>query len=193
MEKQHGHLLVIDGPSAVGKSTIIDALLAQTDLPLHVSKRVTTRPRRPNDDPNYIFIDYDKFNQMIEAEELLEHHHYLFGMSYGLPKKDVNDKLKEGKNLIGMINLGNFSEVRKQIPNCFGVFLNASLDTIRFRLESRETHTEEQIEERLGNAKKAQQYMADYNLVIKNQERSIASVTQEIVNSFRDFVQEVQK
>ncbi|MFK7935267.1 MAG: hypothetical protein AB8G22_17270 [Saprospiraceae bacterium] len=185
-----GFLLIIDGASAVGKSTITDALLAQTDFPLVISRRVTTRSRRPNDDLNYDFIDYQQFNQMVEDGALLEHFHYLFGMSYGLPKADVLNKLNTGKHLLGMINLGNFAGVQQQIPNSFGVFLSASISTIQQRLEARGTHTEEQIEERLGNAQKAKQYMADYNLVIKNEDRSIESVTKEIINSFKDFIQQ---
>lgn len=187
-----GFLLIIDGASAVGKSTITDALLAQTDFPLAISRRVTTRPRRPNDDPNYDFIDYKAFNAMVENDELLEHHHYLFGMSYGLPREDVLNKLNTGQHLLGMINLGNFSTVQHQIPNSFGVFLNASIPTIKQRLEARGTHTDEQIEERLGNAHKVKQYMADYNLVIKNENRSIQSVTNEIITSFQDFIQQIK-
>lgn len=191
MQKQ-GFLLIIDGASAVGKSTITDALLAQTTFPLIISRRVTTRSRRPNDDPNYDFIDHDAFNAMIERDELLEYHHYLFGMSYGLPREDVMQKLNAGHHLLGMINLGNFSTVQQQVSNSFGVFLNASIPTIQQRLEARGTHTQEQIEERLGNAQKVKQYMADYNLVIKNENRSIQSVTQEIITSFQDFIQQVK-
>jgi len=187
---QQGFLLIIDGASAVGKSTITDALLAQTDFPLTISRRVTTRARRPNDDLNYDFIDHEQFAVMVANGELLEHFDYLFGMSYGLPKADVLQKINTGQHLLGMINLGNFAKVQQQIPNSFGVFLNASISTIQQRLEARGTHTEEQIEERLGNAQKAKQYMANYNLVIKNEDRSIVSVTQEIIRSFQDFIQQ---
>ncbi|MEL7019981.1 MAG: hypothetical protein AAGK47_00100 [Bacteroidota bacterium] len=187
---QQGFLLIIDGASAVGKTTITNALLAQEAFPLAISRRVTTRARRANDDPNYDFINHDQFDQLVTSGALLEHHNYLFGMSYGLPKADVMQQLQAGKYLLGMINLGNFATVQAQVPNSFGVFLNASIPTIQRRLEARKSHTAEQIEERLGNAQRAKQYMADYNLVIKNEDRSVDSVTSEIISSFRDFIQQ---
>lgn len=183
-----GFLLILDGPSAVGKSTILEALLAQQEVPLEVARRVTTRAKRENDDETYIFISHDDYNKMVECNELLEHHCYLFGMCYGLPKKRVEDKLAEGKHIIGMINLGNFPKVKAQIPNSFGVYIHASIDTIRERLESRGSHNTEQIEERLGNAKKGLEYQKAYDAIVTNENRSVESTVQEIISQFNKFI-----
>jgi guanylate kinase len=183
-----GFLLIIDGPSAVGKSTILEALLEQQDMPLEVARRVTTRAKRDNDDETYIFISHEEYDRMVECGELLEHHCYLFGMCYGLPKQIVEDNLAEGKNIIGMINLGNFPKVKAQIPNSFGVFIHASIDTIRERLESRGSHNVEQIEERLGNARKGLEYQKTYDVIVTNENRSVESTVQEILSQFKNFI-----
>lgn len=183
-----GFLLVLDGPSAVGKSTILEALLAQQDLPLDVARRVTTRAKRANDDETYVFITQEEFDRMKANDELLEHHCYLFGMCYGLPRQAVEAKLNAGKNLIGMINLGNYPQVKAQIPNSLGVFIHASIDTIRERLESRGSHNLEQIEERLGNARKGLEYQKTYDVVVTNEGRSVESTVVEILAHFQNFM-----
>ena len=186
---QKGFLLVIDGPSAVGKSTILEALLQQQELALEVAKRVTTRPKRKEDDTSYVFINQKEYDKMVAEDELLEHHCYLFGMCYGLPKKAIMQQLKEGKNLIGMINLGNFAKLKAQLPNSYGVFINASITTIRQRLESRGTHSIEQIEERLDNARRGQQYLKDYDLIVVNENQTVENSVNEIIQAFKHFIE----
>lgn len=183
-----GFLLIIDGPSAVGKSTILEALLEQKEIPLEVARRVTTRAKRANDDETYIFISHEDYHKMIECNELLEHHCYLFGMCYGLPKQIVEEQLEAGNNIIGMINLGNFPKVKAQVPNSFGVFIHASIDTIRERLESRGSHNIEQIEERLGNARRGLEYQKAYDVIVTNENRSVEDTVQEILSEFKKFI-----
>jgi guanylate kinase len=181
------NLLIIDGPSAVGKSTMVNLLIEQNQLPFYIVKRYTTRVKRntAEDANSYEFVNSEEFQKMIDAGSLLEHYHYLFGMSYGLPKKEVIEAMQAGKNVIGMINLGNLRMVKQEIPNCFGVFLNASLDTIRKRLEDRGTHTAEQIEERLGNAKRGQSFVGDYDLEINTDAISPQAVLDKIIKAYK--------
>ena len=179
-------LLILDGPSASGKSTILDLLLTSTVPSFTIAQRITTRPKRKGDedDPAYIFSDMPSFEQMIEEGVLLEYKHYLFGMSYGLPLQSVSTLLQEGKNVIGMINLGNANMVKEKIPDCFSVLITASLDTIEQRLRSRNLHTEEQIQERLGNASKVKEYEHYYDLVLINENRPPESVANTIIERF---------
>jgi guanylate kinase len=182
------NLLIIDGPSAVGKTTIVNLLL-EKNKNLEVAKRVTTRPKRESEEDllSYDFIDLESFNRMITNGELIEFKHYLFGMSYGLPKKNVLDCFARDKHTIGIINLGNLVMVKKTFPHAFGVFLDTSLETIKRRLEARGIHTREQIEERLMNAQKGFAFKKDYDLVIKNEDRSAADVVDEILETFYTF------
>src|SRR5712672_3620985 len=142
-----GYLLVIDGPSAVGKSTIFRALLAQTNVRFELARRLTTRMKRgaEDDEDIYDFITHEEFGRLVAETAFIEHKCYKFGMCYGLPKSEVLENLKRGRHVIAMINLGNIEKVKVVVPNAFGVFINASLDTIGKRLLSRGTHPPEQI------------------------------------------------
>lgn len=179
-------LLILDGPSASGKSTILDLLLTRTSPSFTVAQRITTRPKRKGDedDPAYLFSDMASFEQMIEQGLLLEYKHYLFGMSYGLPLQSVSALLEEGKDVIGMINLGNAKMVKEKIPDCFSVLITASLSTIEQRLRNRHIHTEEQIEERLGNARRVREYEHYYELVLRNENRPPEEVANTIIERF---------
>ncbi len=183
------NLLIIDGPSAVGKTTIVNIILNNFSHDFEVAKRLTTRLKRKSEEDllSYDFITPDEFEKKILDKELIEYKHYLFGMSYGLPKKNVLACLEKDKHAIGIINLGNFRMVKETFPFAFGVFLDTSLETIRRRLDERNIHTEEQINERLENAKKGLAFRKDYNLVIRNEGRSPLSVTEEILNKFNTF------
>ncbi len=184
-----GILVVIDGPSAVGKSTIFRALLAQNDVRFGVAKRYTTRAPRPREDDEdiYEFIAQAEYDRLAAAQEFIEYKCYKFGMCYALPKKNVLPRLAAGENLLAMINLGNIGMVRTVVPSAYGVFLSTSLETVRKRLEARGTHTPEQIEERLGNAADSLRFLPQYDLVVRNEDRSIESVVAEIMEHFGRF------
>ncbi|MGH7801148.1 MAG: guanylate kinase [Thermodesulfobacteriota bacterium] len=190
--KEQGYLLIIDGPSAVGKSTIVKALKAQTRIHFDIVKRVTTRPNRETEDDCdiYEFITHDEFNRMVDEDAFIEYKCYKFGMCYGLPKKEVQKKLEGRNNLIAMINLGNIHKVKSVVQNCYGIFINAPLETIKHRLESRGTHTKAQIEERLGNASKSLKYFPNYDLVVLNENLQVEEVVDEIIENFLNFVEE---
>ena len=181
------NILIIDGPSAVGKSTILSGLL---DIPgncFAVAKRVTTRqPRNADEDTlSYDFISPEIFRKMVQSDMLIEYKDYLFEMSYGLPVQNVIAPLSQKQDVIGMINLGNIKMVKQKFPNCFSVFITASLDTIRERLEKRLSHTESQIEERLFNAANAQKFIQDYDLVILNDNKDVESSVSNIHSAFQ--------
>ncbi|HUN66891.1 MAG TPA: hypothetical protein VMW43_12420 [Bacteroidota bacterium] len=187
--KERGILIVIDGPSAVGKSTIVRGLLAQTAVPLALAKRVTTREKRAAEDDEdiYDFVSHEKFRAMVESGGFVEHKCYKFGMCYGLPKAHVIDRLARGEHLLAMINLGNIRMVKEVVPDTFGVFLSASLATVRERLLRRGTHTPEQIEERLGNAADSLRFAPYYDLVTDSEHTPVAGVIAEILRCFGTF------
>ena len=90
--------------------------------------------------------------------------------------------------MLAMINLGNIERVREVIPDTFGVFLSASLETIRRRLMERKSHPEEQIIERLENASSSMEFIPLYDLVVQNEDRAVEQVVDEILNSFESHV-----
>ncbi|MBI1804159.1 MAG: hypothetical protein HY033_01355 [Ignavibacteriae bacterium] len=182
-----GFLLVIDGPSAVGKSTIVRALLQQNDVPLELAKRCTTRLQRSSDDDEdiYDFISHEEYRRMKNEGAFIEQKCYKFGMCYALPKENVLKRLAGGQHVLAMINLGNIERVREVVSNTYGIFLSASLETIRHRLMGRKSHPDEQITERLGNAAESLKFMPLYDLVIQNENRNVEEVVHEILEQFQ--------
>src|SRR3989338_6872653 len=115
-----GQLIAIEGSSGSGKSSIIEALLADPSFDLEPLKRVTTRERRPNDpkeDQDYRFIPMAEFRRLIAEDAFFEFRDYLFGMSYGILKSDVEAIVSTGHNALALTNLTNGSEVKRSIPN----------------------------------------------------------------------------
>jgi guanylate kinase len=182
------NLLIIDGPSAVGKSTIVNYILDNKNEDFEIARRVTTRNKRKSneDDQTYDFIDQNSFKEMIDKNELVEYKDYLFGMSYGLPEKNVLKCFEHGNHAVGIINLGNIKMVKKKFPAAFGVFINTSLETIKRRLEERTIHSAEQINERLENARAANKVLGDYDLVIINENKTVEETVKEILHGFSE-------
>jgi guanylate kinase len=167
---KRGRLFVIDGPSGSGKSTILKALEQESTFNLVHVKRLTTREKRPGDEAeeNYEFISHEKFLRMVEAGEFIEWKDYLFGMSYGTPRHEVESLLEVGRNVIAIINLGNLPDVKEVVPDAVGIFAKTDLGDLEGRLRARGNHTEDQIEERLGNAAAAARFEPLYDYVVSN-------------------------
>ena len=179
-----GKLLVISGLSAAGKGTIAKELVSRFDN-FVLSVSATTREKRGNevDGKDYFFISKDKFDEMINNNEFLEYAKYVNNY-YGTPKKYVEDKIKEGKNVILEIEMQGALQVKRIYEKAILVFfLPRDAKTQRERLINRRRETLEQIEERIRQAIVDAEYAIhyDYVLVNDNLEESIKDM-QEIVN-----------
>ncbi|MFQ6672900.1 MAG: guanylate kinase, partial [Candidatus Tectimicrobiota bacterium] len=179
---KRGKLFVIDGPSGSGKSTILHAVEADPTLELTHVKRRTTRQRRPGDDAegNYEFVSHDAFRRMVEAGAFLEWKDYLFGMSYGTPRGEVEALLEAGRNVVAIINLGNLPTVKEAIPDAVGIFITTALSDLEQRLRARGNHTEEQIAERLGNAAASTRLEPLYDHVVSNDDDRLEACLHEV-------------
>ena len=183
-----GKLLVISGLSAAGKGTIAKELVSRFDN-FVLSVSATTREKRGNevDGKDYFFISKDKFDEMINNNEFLEYAKYVNNY-YGTPKKYVEDKIKEGKNVILEIEMQGALQVKKIYEKAILVFfLPRDAKTQRERLINRKRETLEQIEERIKQAIVDAEYAIhyDYVLVNDNLEESIKDM-QEIVSERYD-------
>jgi guanylate kinase len=94
-------------------------------------------------------------------------------MSYGLPWAEALAAPLLGRAALGVINLGNVEHVKALFPEAVTILVDASLDTIRRRLIARGVNTEEQIEERLGNAARVQEFRKFYDYVVTNEEGAL--------------------
>lgn len=176
--RQSGKLLVVSGPSGVGKSTITNRLRA--DERFWISVSVTTRLMRTGevDGIDYIFVGEDKFNQMIKDNDFLEWADFA-GSKYGTPKKAVEEALQDGKNVILEIELNGARQVRKNSKNAILIFIEPpSWEELTTRLINRGTESEQSTQARLDRAKEELSAAAEFDYVVINHqvEQSVAEL-----------------
>ena len=172
---ESGRLIVISGPSGVGKSTVVSkAIEGRSDVCFSTS--VTTRAPRPGevDGREYFFIDRERFREMVERDELLEHADYVSN-SYGTPRAFVEKKLAEGMNVLLDIEVQGARQVHEKMPGAVTIFIAPpSLEVLERRLRGRGTDTEEAIAGRLERARQEfhEADFYDYLIVNDDLERS---------------------
>ena len=146
-----GILLVVSGPSGVGKGTVISKLF-EMDENLYFSVSATTRKPRPGDGISYNFKTREEFEQEIDNGEMLEYAMY-GGNYYGTPKSAVEKKLAQGKDVVLDIEINGARSVSRLMPEAVLVYiLPPDMAELRRRLEGRHTETEEMIKLRLETA-----------------------------------------
>lgn len=173
---EKGKLIVISGPSGSGKSTVVNrAIQGREDMCFSTS--VTTRSPRPGevDGKDYFFINPQRFQEMVERDELLEHAQYV-AHSYGTPRAFVEQKLNEGMNVILDIEVQGARQVREKMQNAVLVFIiPPSLEELRRRLVNRGTDAADVIEARLQRAAEELKEADLYDYLIINDDLETAA------------------
>jgi len=149
-----GLLLVISGPSGVGKTTITHHVEQRLGGTFSVS--VTTRPKSEQDTEgvDYFFVDEPTFKQRRDQGELLEAAEVYPGRWYGTPRGPVDEALAQGKLFILEIDVDGALQVKQNMPDAFFLFvLPPSLDVLLQRLRSRGREDEDTIQSRFAKAK----------------------------------------
>ena len=174
-----GKLIVISGPSGVGKSTVVSGVMAQCDT-LQFSVSATTRPMRPGevDGKNYYFVDHATFQAMIREEKLLEYAQYV-GNYYGTPEAPLNEALAQGKDVLLDIEVQGALRVKARRPDAVLIFMLApSFADIEKRLYGRGDTAHALVEERLNRARweytQAPNY--DYLVVNDNVDKAVSEI-----------------
>ena len=166
---ERGKLLVISGPSGAGKSTVVfSAIEGRQDICFSTS--VTTRAPRPGevDGREYFFVDFERFREMVEKDELLEHAEYVANR-YGTPRSYVEKRLSEGMNVLLDIEVQGARQVRRRMPEAVLIFIAPpSMEELERRLRGRATDSESAIEGRLIRARQEYQEADFYDYLIIN-------------------------
>lgn len=164
-------LIVISGPSGVGKDTVLQRM-KERGLPFHFVVTATTRPKRPNevDGRDYLFVSKEEFARMIESDELIEYA-IVYGDYKGIPKQQVRQALASGKDVILRIDVQGAETVRKLAPEAVLIFLTTeNEEELVRRLETRKTETPDELKLRIATARKELQRIEQFDYVIINRD-----------------------
>lgn len=174
-DKQRGQLIVLSGPSGVGKSTVIAELFSQRKN-IHFSVSYTTRAPRvgEQDGVNYNFVTREEFEGMIARDELLEYAEYVNNY-YGTSMKVIEEKLDAGVDVLLDIEVQGAAKVRARCPDALFIFIiPPSFEELSRRLHGRHTDSEEVIAGRLAKAKEESTQISNYDYLVINDKVSNA-------------------
>jgi guanylate kinase len=164
-----GTVIVLAGPSGVGKGTVVAELLRQRpDLWLSVS--ATTRPPRPGEEHgrHYTFVTEEEFDRLAAAGEMLERATFAGG-SYGTPAAPVAERVARGQSVLLEIELEGARQVRQSLPEAVLVFLAPpSMEDLEARLRGRGTESPEAVARRLARAEAELAAREEFDHVIVN-------------------------
>lgn len=170
MNKQRGLLIVLSGPSGVGKGTVRKELFSQPDTNYEYSISMTTRNPREGevDGVDYFFRTREEFRALIEQGGLLEHAEFV-GNYYGTPLAYVKETLEAGRDVFLEIEVQGAAQIREKAPEALFIFLAPpSIMELEQRLVGRGTETEEVIAKRIATAREEVEMMSLYDYVVEN-------------------------
>ncbi len=162
-------LLVLTGPSGVGKGTVLRALLARYPQ-VWLSVSATTRAPRPGErhGENYFFLDRQAFMDQVAGGALLEWAEFA-GHAYGTPAGPIQARLRAGQAVVMEIEVEGARQVRRRLPNAVQVFLRPpSLATLEERIRARGSDSEDSIARRIARAREELARAKEFDHVILN-------------------------
>ena len=174
-------LVVISGPSGVGKDSVIEEL-KKKNKPWHFTITATTRTPRPGEEDgvDYIFLDTETFLEMRETGQLLESAEYS-GRWYGVPRTQVADALAQGKDVFLKIEVQGAETIKALAPEAVLIFLApASIEELAGRLSQRQTEDTEEAARRLSIARQELAQMDRYDYCVINRDSHLEQAVTDI-------------
>ncbi|MBA2678418.1 MAG: guanylate kinase [Ktedonobacteraceae bacterium] len=168
---KQGLLFVLSAPSGTGKDTVINAL-KERGMDFHVVASVTTRAPRPGESEGhpYYFVSQEQFQDLVERNELIEYAQ-VHGNWYGQPMQQIQDNLRQGRDVLLKIDVQGATTVRKKVPGAIYIFLvPGSVEELVERLVNRQTENSEERQRRLADAEHELAQREHYEYVIENRQ-----------------------
>ncbi|MGX7348793.1 guanylate kinase [Dolosicoccus paucivorans] len=172
MSVVRGLLIVLSGPSGVGKGTVRAAVFDREDHNYVYSVSATTRQSRPGEvhGVDYHFVTHDEFKELIDQDALLEYAEYV-GNFYGTPIAKIEEELAKGHDVFLEIEVQGAMKVRERMPEGVFIFLAPpNLGELENRITNRGTDSQEVIYERMQKAREEIELMKHYDYVVINDE-----------------------
>ena len=169
-QKNRGSLVVISGPSGAGKDTVVERYVGENKDNAWVSVSCTSRDMRPGDKEgvSYYFISREEFENKISNGDFLEYAEYN-GNYYGTPKEHIEDKLKNGIDVILVIEVQGALKVKELVPEAIFIFIMPpSMSELGKRLVGRKTESKDKILNRFRTAYQEINAVSNYNYVVIN-------------------------
>lgn len=166
-QSAHPLLIVISGPSGVGKDATLDRM-KKAGLPYHYVLTATTRSKRPGekDGIDYWFISEDKFHQMVEKNQLLEWAK-VYGNYYGVPKREIKEALKQGLDTVVKVDVQGAATIKQILPDALFIFLMPpSPEELANRLKQRYGSSSADLDVRLGKAQEELESLPLFDYVV---------------------------
>jgi len=175
-------LIVISGPSGVGKDVTIQGLQA-AGYPFHFVVTATSRPKRNGEvhGKDYIFVSEEEFTRMIQADEFLEHA-LVYGQYKGIPKAQVQQALDSGLDVIMRVDVQGAATVQRLVPEAIFVFLMPGSDEeLAERLSARSSESPEHLQQRLETARLEMKQIDWFDYVIVNRHAQLKSTVEQLL------------
>ena len=162
-------LVVISGPSGVGKDAVLERMKRHPE-PRHFVVTATTRPKRPNerDGVDYVFMSPSEFQALLARDGFLEHAE-VYGRSYGVPRAHVEEGLRAGKDVIVKTDVQGARTLKAKIPDALLIFLAPpDLEEMERRLRRRRSETAEDLQRRIATARVEMRCEPEFDHVVVN-------------------------
>lgn len=174
---KRGLLIILSGPSGVGKGTIRKYFESDEELNIAYSTSMTTRqPRKGEiDGKDYFFTDRKSFEEAIKEGQLLEYAQFV-GNYYGTPLKEVDRLRNEGKNVLLEIEVQGAMQVQEKCPDAISIFIiPPSMEELERRIRGRSTEPEEIVQQRLAKAANEMKMVDQYKYIVCNDDPKLAA------------------
>jgi guanylate kinase len=179
-------LVVISGPSGVGKDTLVQGLKRRA-YPFYFVVTATSRPPRPEEvhGVDYFFVSEAEFEDMIQNNELLEHA-MVYGQHKGIPKQQVRAALASGKDVVMRLDVQGAATVKRIVPEAVLIFLSASSEReLYHRLEKRCTESKAQLDLRIRTARKELEQLDKFDYLVINRNGAVDEAVDQVLNIVR--------